>query len=96
MPSFLCTVTWCWSTAAGYLCDQRAGEPPGEACDCMGPQVGTIDLEGKEVLQWDNPIPRRYMYTQMATRARGVYVAYMVAQVRRSTLPGSIRRLGGG
>ena len=36
LPAWLCTVTWCWTSAAGYECAERAGEEPGQCeCDCM-------------------------------------------------------------
>ena len=67
VPSFLCNVTWCWSTAAGYECEQRAGQPPGTDCYCHLP--GTVDLDGQEVPVVGMGCERRHMYTRMETKS---------------------------
>ena len=67
VPSFLCNLTWCWSTAAGYECEQRAGQPPGTDCYCHLP--GTVDLDGQEVPVLGMGCERRHMYTRMETKS---------------------------
>ena len=53
VPSFLCRVAWCWTTAAGCECSERLNDRPGEAsCSCMKNAWGEMDSHGNV---WEPP-----------------------------------------
>ena len=59
VPSWLCRVAWCWTTAAGCLCSERRTHLPGEAfCLCVVDAWGMPEGEHGQVTEPPYARPR--------------------------------------